>query len=84
MAEYLAVLDVDGFIGFQPAGYKANYMDVSVKYVGIISGVGNTIGTIAGPILVALRGVRVMEHGVVECLRLQFVGSSTVYVLLGN
>ena len=45
-----------GFIGFQPAGYKANYLDVSVKYVGIVSGVGNTIGTVAsfaGPILVA-------------------------------
>merc|ERR1719198_626924 len=44
------------FMGLAPSGFKANYLDITEKYVGIISGYGNTLGTCAswaGPKLVA-------------------------------
>jgi len=43
--------------GLAPSGFKANYLDITEKYVGVISGYGNTLGTVAswvGPQLVAL------------------------------
>lgn len=43
--------------GLAPSGFKANYLDVTEKYVGVVSGYGNTLGTVAswiGPQLVAL------------------------------
>ncbi|KAJ9449111.1 Sodium-dependent phosphate transport protein 1 [Diplonema papillatum] len=49
------------FFGFAPSGFKANYLDVTVAYTGIISGVGNTLGTVSsfvGPNVVAL----VLQH----------------------
>jgi len=44
------------FFGFAPSGFKSNYLDVTVDYVGGVSGIGNTLGTVAswgGPIFVA-------------------------------
>jgi sugar phosphate permease len=44
------------FFGLAPSGFKANYLDITERYVGIISGYGNTLGTFAswaGPQLVA-------------------------------
>lgn len=44
------------FFGLAPSGFKANYLDITEEYVGIISGYGNTLGTVAswaGPKLVA-------------------------------
>ena len=44
------------FFGLAPSGFKANYLDITERYVGIISGYGNTLGTLAswaGPQLVA-------------------------------
>lgn len=43
--------------GLAPSGFKANYLDITERYVGVISGYGNTLGTVAswvGPQLVAL------------------------------
>merc|ERR1712194_643332 len=43
--------------GLAPSGFKANYLDITEQYVGVISGYGNTLGTVAswiGPQLVAL------------------------------
>jgi len=43
--------------GLTPSGFKANYLDVTERYVGVISGYGNTLGTVAswaGPQLTAL------------------------------
>lgn len=45
-----------GFMALHPAGFKANYMDVTVSHGGVVSGVGNTIASVAssvGPIVVA-------------------------------
>jgi len=42
--------------GLAPSGFKANYLDVTETYVGVVSGYGNTLGTIAswvGPQLIA-------------------------------
>eukprot|EP00933_Yihiella_yeosuensis_P050226 TRINITY_DN479_c6_g1_i1.p1 TRINITY_DN479_c6_g1~~TRINITY_DN479_c6_g1_i1.p1 ORF type:complete len:520 (+),score=81.57 TRINITY_DN479_c6_g1_i1:90-1649(+) len=42
--------------GLAPSGFKSNYLDITEKYVGVISGYGNTLGTVAswvGPQLVA-------------------------------
>lgn len=44
------------FFGLAPSGFKANYLDITERYVGIIAGYGNTLGTVAswaGPQLVA-------------------------------
>mmetsp|Transcript_23486 Transcript_23486/g.59997 ORF Transcript_23486/g.59997 Transcript_23486/m.59997 type:complete len:446 (-) Transcript_23486:557-1894(-) len=42
--------------GLAPAGFKSNYLDITEAYVGIISGYGNTLGTVAswaGPQMVS-------------------------------
>eukprot|EP01060_Flectonema_neradi_P036612 TRINITY_DN7099_c4_g1_i1.p1 TRINITY_DN7099_c4_g1~~TRINITY_DN7099_c4_g1_i1.p1 ORF type:complete len:421 (+),score=46.92 TRINITY_DN7099_c4_g1_i1:89-1351(+) len=44
------------FFGLAPSGFKANYLDITVLYMGVISGVGNTLGTVAsyfGPLVVS-------------------------------
>jgi len=46
----------NAFFGLAPAGFKSNYLDITEAYVGIISGYGNTLGTVAswaGPQMVA-------------------------------
>lgn len=46
----------NAFFGLAPSGFKANYLDITEKYVGVISGYGNTLGTVAswvGPQFVA-------------------------------
>ena len=46
----------NAFFGLAPSGFKANYLDITEKYVGIIAGYGNTLGTVAswaGPQIVA-------------------------------
>lgn len=43
--------------GLAPSGFKSNYLDITERYVGVISGYGNTLGTVAswvGPQLVAM------------------------------
>merc|ERR1712008_233033 len=45
-----------GFAGLHPSGFKANYMDVTTTQSGVVSGIGNTIASIAsslGPLVVA-------------------------------
>jgi ACS family sodium-dependent inorganic phosphate cotransporter len=37
----------NGFFGLSPSGFKANYLDVTELYVGVVSGYGNTLGTCA-------------------------------------
>ena len=32
--------------GLAPSGFKANYLDITEEYVGVISGYGNTLGTV--------------------------------------
>jgi len=42
--------------GLAPSGFKSNYLDITEQYVGVVSGYGNTLGTVAswiGPQLVA-------------------------------
>mmetsp|Transcript_3157 Transcript_3157/g.7297 ORF Transcript_3157/g.7297 Transcript_3157/m.7297 type:complete len:504 (+) Transcript_3157:76-1587(+) len=46
----------NAFFGLAPCGFKANYLDITETYVGVISGYGNTLGTVAswvGPQFVA-------------------------------
>lgn len=47
--------------GLAPTGFKSNYLDVTQKYVGIVAGYGNTLGTVAsivGPKITAATLVR--------------------------
>eukprot|EP01059_Diplonema_ambulator_P005444 TRINITY_DN15175_c0_g1_i1.p1 TRINITY_DN15175_c0_g1~~TRINITY_DN15175_c0_g1_i1.p1 ORF type:complete len:425 (+),score=124.30 TRINITY_DN15175_c0_g1_i1:43-1317(+) len=68
------------FFGLAPSGFKANYLDITVKYTGVISGVGNTLGTCAsyvGPLVVGhilattgswnLIFISIFSVGVVTC-----------------
>ena len=36
-----------GFIGLHPSGFKANYMDLSLHSSGLLSGMGNTMASLA-------------------------------------
>jgi sugar phosphate permease len=45
-----------GFLALHPSGFKANYMDVTTSRGGLVSGIGNTIGSVGstvGPLVVA-------------------------------
>ena len=58
------------FFGLAPSGFKANYLDITEQYVGIISGYGNTLGTVAswaGPQLVAALLLRFNNWDLVLC-----------------
>ena len=37
-----------GFLGFARSGNLVNRIDLAPKYVGIVQGISNTLGTIAG------------------------------------
>lgn len=44
------------FYGLTPNGFKANYLEITEQYIGVVSGYGNTLGTVAswaGPQFVA-------------------------------
>ncbi|CAK0808246.1 unnamed protein product, partial [Prorocentrum cordatum] len=45
-----------GFLALHPSGFKANYMDVTTSRGGLVSGIGNTVGSAGstvGPLVVA-------------------------------
>jgi len=37
----------NAFFGLAPSGFKANYLDITEEYVGLVAGYGNTLGTVA-------------------------------------
>ncbi|CAB4291028.1 unnamed protein product [Prunus armeniaca] len=45
-----------GFLALGRAGFAVNHMDIAPKYAGIVMGVSNTAGTLAGIIGVDLTG----------------------------
>ncbi|KAG6467587.1 hypothetical protein ZIOFF_074617 [Zingiber officinale] len=49
-----------GFLALGRAGFAVNHMDVAPRYVGIVMGVSNTAGTLAGIVGVGLTG-RILE-----------------------
>lgn len=49
-----------GFLALGRAGFAVNHMDVAPKYAGILMGVSNTAGTVAGIVGVGLTG-RILE-----------------------
>ncbi|XP_051145365.1 probable anion transporter 5 isoform X3 [Andrographis paniculata] len=51
-----------GFLALGRAGFAVNHMDVAPRYAGIIMGVSNTAGTLAGIVGVDLTG-RLLEAG---------------------
>jgi len=46
----------NAFFGLAPSGFKANYLDITEEYVGIVAGYGNTLGTIASVLQPKLLG----------------------------
>jgi len=60
----------NAFFGLAPCGFKANYLDITETYVGVISGYGNTLGTVAswvGPQFVALLLQHFQSWDIVLC-----------------
>lgn len=45
-----------GFLALGRAGFAVNHMDVAPRYAGIVMGVSNTVGTLAGIVGVGLTG----------------------------
>lgn len=39
-----------GFCGFARGGFSVNHMDIAPKYAGVVMGVSNTAGTLAGAV----------------------------------
>jgi sugar phosphate permease len=63
------------FVGLHPSGFKANYMDLSVRSSGLISGLGNTLASVAsfvGPLVVGYllekTGSWPLVFGIVACI----------------
>ncbi|XP_039117075.1 probable anion transporter 6 [Dioscorea cayenensis subsp. rotundata] len=50
-----------GFLALGRAGFAVNHMDVAPRYAGIVMGVSNTAGTLAGIVGVGLTG-RILDH----------------------
>ena len=46
-----------GFLALGRAGFAVNHMDIAPKYAGIVMGVSNTAGTLAGIIGVDFTGL---------------------------
>eukprot|EP01063_Lacrimia_lanifica_P005898 TRINITY_DN13557_c0_g1_i1.p1 TRINITY_DN13557_c0_g1~~TRINITY_DN13557_c0_g1_i1.p1 ORF type:complete len:439 (+),score=188.63 TRINITY_DN13557_c0_g1_i1:73-1389(+) len=68
------------FWGMAPSGFKANYLDVTLEYSGIISGIGNTLGTVA-----SYYGPQIVQHILKEhnSWNLIFVSIFAVNVVTG-
>lgn len=45
-----------GCLGFSRGGFSVNHMDIAPKYAGMVMGISNTAGTVAGVIGVAVTG----------------------------
>lgn len=43
-----AITSVLGLAGFARGGFSVNHMDIAPKYAGILMGISNTAGTLAG------------------------------------
>ncbi|KAJ9508889.1 hypothetical protein QJQ45_028212 [Haematococcus lacustris] len=50
-----------GALGFSRGGFSVNHMDIAPKYAGMVMGISNTAGTIAGVIGVAMTGY-ILDH----------------------
>jgi ACS family sodium-dependent inorganic phosphate cotransporter len=71
----------NGFFGLSPSGFKANYLDVTELYVGVVSGYGNTLGTCAsffGPQIVGffLKGNGGWDAALASILAVSFFSSA--------
>eukprot|EP00775_Hariotina_reticulata_P010445 gene10445-10603_t len=45
-----------GTLGFSRGGFSVNHMDIAPKYAGVVMGISNTAGTLAGVVGVAVTG----------------------------
>ena len=52
-----------GFLGCARGGFSVNHMDVAPKYAGVLLGISNTAGTLAGVIGVAVSGWLLQRAG---------------------
>jgi len=71
----------NAFFGLSPSGFKANYLDVTELYVGVVSGYGNTLGTCAsffGPQIVGffLKGNGGWDAALASIVAVSFFASS--------
>lgn len=83
-----------GACGFARGGFSVNHMDIAPKYAGVVMGVSNTAGTLAGVVGVAVTG-RILESaggavqakGWYQALFLaaaQCMGGAIVFLLFGR
>lgn len=72
-----------GFLALGRAGFAVNHMDIAPRYAGIVMGVSNTAGTLAGIIGVDLTG-RLLEASKANYSNLSSPGSwNTVFMIPG-
>lgn len=73
-----------GFLALGRAGFAVNHMDVAPRYAGIVMGISNTAGTLAGIVGVGLTG-RLLEAAKAAQLDLSSPESwTTVFVIPGS
>eukprot|EP00928_Gymnodinium_smaydae_P044335 TRINITY_DN2957_c0_g1_i1.p1 TRINITY_DN2957_c0_g1~~TRINITY_DN2957_c0_g1_i1.p1 ORF type:complete len:487 (+),score=72.40 TRINITY_DN2957_c0_g1_i1:103-1563(+) len=74
----------NAFFGLSPSGFKANYLDITEKYVGSISGIGNALATVSswvGPQFVAFLLSRYQSWDLVlASVALSNIVASVVYL----
>ena len=75
-----------GFLGCARGGFSVNHMDIAPKYAGVLMGISNTAGTLAGVIGVAVSGWLLQRAGGAASLTGWYnaLGTSSVLTLAGS
>ena len=75
-----------GFLGCARGGFSVNHMDIAPKFAGVLMGISNTAGTLAGVIGVASSGWLLQQAGGASSLRGWYhaLGLASVLCVLGS
>ncbi len=75
-----------GFLGCARGGFSVNHMDVAPRYAGVLMGISNTAGTLAGVIGVAVSGWLLQRAGGAANLAGWYnaLGTASVLALAGS
>ena len=75
-----------GFLGCARGGFSVNHMDIAPKFAGVLMGISNTAGTVAGVIGVASSGWLLQQAGGAQNLRGWYhaLGLSSALCVLGS
>ena len=56
-----------GLAGFARGGFSVNHMDIAPRHAGVVMGISNTAGTVAGKLLVHSVAIKVATFGPCAC-----------------